>query len=169
MAKHTEHIIEEHSIGEDFELDLEEFAPVPISGAALDEAKELEQALEITPLSPLELQIAEERLNNVTPTDISKRLGLPIKVVRSVLARQNVRAYIKDITEAITSSNKDIRIQLMAAIIEKKIAEEGLTSDLDLATLLKMQDDMGKVKEQADLGNQGNVMVNILNSITKGN
>jgi len=141
------------------------------SDKALEEAANLLEVVEqdVEPLSPLELEVAEERLNGIAFADIAKRLGLSLKVVRLVLGRPRVKAYIKDISESITANNKDVRMAIMSQLIEQKLEEEGLTSKLDLATLLQMQDSMGKVKEQAEVGGQNNVMINILNAISKDN
>ena len=163
MVDHKEHVV-----GNDV-IEIEE-ANLDFPINTLEHTKELEELeMEVvaTPLSPLELAIAEEKLNNISMKAISKRLGVSEKIVRIVLSRRHVKAYIKDIFEEVTAASKDERIQLMASIIANKLEEEGITSKLDLATLLQLQDSMGKVKEQADTGSQNNVMINILNSIRK--
>ncbi len=163
MAEHQEHIVGEDEIEITEELE----ASLPIVVEHPEEVALIEEGARLKPLSPLELQIAEESLNRVAAKDISKRLGVSLKVVRIVLGRSHVKIYIKDVFEAVSTSNKDIRIQLMSSLIEKKLEEEGLTSKLDLGTLLQMQDSMLKVEEQASLGSQGNIMVNILQAIRK--
>ena len=160
MTEHKEHIV-----GAD-ELEIpEEYLPVVTEHPT--EVALIEEEYAKTPLSPLELQIAEEKLNNVAPKAIAKRLGISDKVVRIVLARHHVKVYIKDVFESVTAADKDMRMQLMAAMIEEKMATEGISSKLDLAQLVQILDSMGKVKEAADAGSQGSVMINILNSIRK--
>ena len=159
----------EHVVG-DGEIEIAEdelYLPEIVVNEHTDEILALERELEVTPLSPLEMQIAEEKLNNVTHKAIATRLGVSDKIVRVVLGRMHVKKYIKDIFESVTAADKEQRMQLMAALIEQKMAEEGITSKLDLAQLIQMLDSMGKVKEQADVGSQGNVMINILNNIRK--
>jgi len=171
MMEHHEHVIGEPIDITDKEMKEMEQALVvaDISEASpevLAEARSIEVE-EVNLLSPLELQIAEEKLNNISPRDIARRLGISDKVVRIVLARNNVRRYIKDIFDSVTSADKEMRMQLMAAMIENKMEDEGINSKLDLAQLIQMLDGMGKVKEQADVGSQGSVMINILNQISK--
>lgn len=164
MAIHHEHVVGDNEI----ELEeTEEFFPVAIDPVYKGEVELLEQELSLSPLSPLEMQIAEEKLNNVTNKDIAKRLGVSDKVVRVVLGRTSVKRYIREVFDSVTSADKEQRMQLMAALIEQKMATEGITSKLDLAQLIQMLDSMGKVKEQADVGSQGNIMVNILNNLRK--
>ena len=164
----TTHI--EHSVGDgEIELteeDLQEHLP-EVTNVHTKELAVLEAEASITPLSPLELQIAEEKLDNIAPRAIAKRLGISDKVVRLVLSRGHVKKYVKDVFDAVTAADKDMRMQLMAAMIEQKMAEEGISSKLDLAQLIQMLDSMGKVKEQAEAGSQGSVMINILNTIKK--
>ena len=162
--QHLEHVVGDGEI----EISEEElYLPEVVVNEHTDEILALEKELEVTPLSPLEMQIAEEKLNNVTHKAIATRLGVSDKIVRVVLGRMHVKKYIKDIFESVTAADKEQRMQLMAALIEQKMAEEGITSKLDLAQLIQMLDSMGKVKEQADVGSQGNVMINILNNIRK--
>ena len=127
----------------------------------------IEEAAQVSPLSQLELAIAEEKLNNISNVDIAKRLGISSKVVRIVLGRKHVKAYINDVFESVTAASKEARMQLMAQIIENKMQEDGVTSNLDLAQLIQIMDGMGKLKEQTELGAQNNVMINILNAISK--
>ena len=146
-----------------------ELALAPASGlnvTAIQEAKEVEETVNNL-LSPLELQIAEEKLNNVSPRDIARRLGVSDKVVRIVLARKAVRMYIADVFNSVTAADKEMRMQLMAAMIENKMEEEGVTSGLDLAQLVQMLDSMGRVQEQADTGSQSSIMINILSKLSK--
>lgn len=164
MMEHHEHIVGEGSIEID---DAELEAMLPVVCEHTEEVALMEKELEVTPLSPLELQIAEEKLNNITHKDIAKRLGVSDKVVRLVLSRNHVKKYIKEVFESVTAADKEQRMQLMAALIEQKMSEEGITSKLDLAQLIQMLDSMGKVAEQADIGSQGNVMIQILNNIKK--
>jgi len=166
MLEHKEHIVGADEIEIEDE-DLELALPVVINENT-KEIVALEKELEVSPLSPLEMQIAEEKLNNISHKAIAKRLGVSDKIVRVVLSRSHVKRYIKDVFEAVTSADKDMRMQLMAALIENKMAEEGITSKLDLAQLIQMLDSMGKVKETAEVGSQGSVMINILNNIKKG-
>ena len=164
MTQHLEHFVGENEIEltEDIEVLLPEVLP-----QFPKEIEAITKELEVSPLSPLELQIAEEKLNNVAPKAIAKRLGVSDKVVRIVLSRTHVKKYIKEVFDSITSADKDMRMQLMAAMIENKMAEEGISSKLDLAQLIQILDGMGKVKEQSDVGSQGNVMINILNNLQK--
>jgi DNA-binding CsgD family transcriptional regulator len=141
-------------------------APNALEETAKQEVASIEQE-ETALLSPLEMQIAEEKLNNISNRDIARRLGVSDKVVRIVLSRRRVRAYVKDVFDSVTTADKEMRMQLMAAMIENKMEEEGINSKLDLAQLVQMLDTMGKTKEQADLGSQGNVMINILNNLKK--
>lgn len=160
----------EHVMGEDINISVDDIENLPIVSNNEDFSSELqaiEKEAEVSPLSPLELSIAEERLNNVSNRDIARRLGVSDKVVRIVLSRHHVRSYIKEVFEAVTTADKELRMQLMASMIENKMAEEGVTSKLDLAQLVQMLDSMGKVKEQADVGSQGSVMINILNTLQK--
>ena len=162
--QHLEHVVGDGEI----EISEEElYLPEVVVNEHTDEILALEKELEVTPLSPLEMQIAEEKLNNVTHKAIATRLGVSDKIVRVVLGRTHVKKYIKDVFESVTAADKEQRMQLMAALIEQKMSEEGITSKLDLGTLLQMLDSMGRVKEQADTGSQGSVMINILNQIKK--
>ena len=165
MLKHNEHIVGEDEI-EINEEEMELSLPVVVNEHTV-EVQNIEKEAEVTPLSPLELEIAEKKLNNIAPNAIAKQLGLSMKVVRIVLGRAHVKKYVKTVFDAVTSADKDIRIQLMASLIANKMEEEGVTSKLDLAQLLAMQDSMLKVQEQSDLGGQNNIMVNILNQIKK--
>ena len=162
--EHKEHIVgHDELILQESDLDME----IIVSPEFTGELAAIEEELKVTPLSPLELQIAEEKLNNIAPRAIAKRLGVSDKVVRIVLARHHVKVYIKDVFDSVTAADKDMRMQLMAAMIEEKMATEGISSKLDLAQLVQIIDSMGKVKEQADTGSQGSVMINILNNIRK--
>ena len=157
----------EHSVG-DGEIEIEDFdniVPVVIN-EHINEIAIIEEGTTST-LSPLELQIAEEKLNNIAPRNIAQRIGVSDKVVRIVLSRAHVKKYIKEVFDAVTTADKEMRMQLMAAMIEEKMATEGITSKLDLAQLVQMLDSMGKVKEQADVGSQGSVMINILNTLKR--
>ena len=165
MLEHKEHIVGADEIEID-EGDLELALPVVVN-ENVSEIVALEKEMEVTPLSPLELQIAEEKLNGIAPKDIAKRLGISDRIVRVVLSRGHVKRYIKDVFEAVTSADKDMRMQLMAALIENKMEQEGITSKLDLAQLIQILDSMGKVKETAEVGSQGSVMIQILNNIKK--
>ena len=165
MLKHNEHIVGEDAL-EINEEDLEVNLPM-VTNEHGAEVLEVEKEAMITPLSPLELQLATEKLNNIAPKAIAKRLGVSDKVVRIVLARPHVKKYIKDVFDAVTSADKTHRMQLMAAMIENKMEEEGINSKLDLAQLIQILDGMGKVAETAEVGGQGSVMVNILNQIKK--
>ena len=162
MATHEEHIVGNGEIEITEELE----ASLPIVVEHPEEVAVIEEEV-TSPLSPLELQIAEEKLDNIAPRAISKRLGVSDKVVRIVLARPHVKRYIKDVFDSVTAADKDMRMQLMAALIEQKMAEEGINSKLDLAQLIQILDSMGKVKEAAEAGSQGSVMINILNQIKK--
>ncbi len=166
--EHHEHILGEPilNVTEGMLQEGADMLPVVIDKEIQKEVEIVEsEALNV--LSPLEAQIAEEKLNNIAPKDIAKRLGISDKVVRIVLGRRRVQKYIKDVFDSVTAADKENRIQLMAQVIENKIAEEGISSDVDLANLLQMLDSMLKVKEQSDLGTQNNVMINVLNQITK--
>ncbi len=163
MLEHKEHIVG----AEDIEITEEDLGMDLVINEHIDEVVALEKELEVSPLSPLELQVAEEKLNNIAPKAIAKRLGVSDKVVRVILSRHHVKKYIKEVFDAVTSADKDMRMQLMASLIENKMLEEGVSSKLDLAQLIQMLDSMGKVKEQADTGSQGSVMINILNNLKK--
>lgn len=165
MLDHHEHIVGEDEI-ELTEEEMELSLPTVINEHQR-ELEIIEEEIKVSPLSPLELQIAEEKLNGIAPKAIAKRLGVSDKVVRIILGRSHVKKYVKDVFDAVTSADKEHRMQLMAALIENKMTEEGITSKLDLAQLIQILDGMGKVKEQADVGSQGNVMINILNQIKK--
>jgi len=164
----------EHSIGEPIDItesDIKEMEeainlPVEVTEGLLAEAEVIEEVT-TTLLSPLELKVAEEKLNNISPRDIARRLGVSDKVVRIILGRRNVKAYVKDVFDSVTAADKEMRMQLMAQMIENKMEEEGVSSGLDLAQLVQILDNMGKVKESADVGSQNNVMINILNQISK--
>ncbi len=166
--EHHEHILGEPilNVTEGMLQEGTDMLPVAIDKEIQKEV-EIVEAEALNVLSPLEAQIAEEKLNNIAPKDIAKRLGISDKVVRIVLGRRRVQKYIKDVFDSVTAADKENRIQLMAQVIENKIAEEGISSDIDLANLLQMLDSMLKVKEQSDLGTQNNVMINVLNQITK--
>lgn len=162
---HNEHIVGEGEI--EFSPELEEELNLPVVNEHTQELSVIEDELAVSPLSPLEMQIAEEKLNNVAPKAIAIRLGVSDKVVRIILGRMHVKKYIKDVFESVTAADKEQRMQLMAGLIEQKMAEEGVTSKLDLAQLIQILDSMGKVKEQADVGSQGSVMINILNTLKR--
>ena len=165
MGLHHEHIVGEGEIElteEEMELSLPSVIP-----QHPEELATLEAELAVSPLSPLELQIAEEKLNNIAPKAIAKRLGVSMKVVRVILGRTHVKQYVKDVFDAVTAADKNLRMQLMAQMIENKMAEDGINSKLDLAQLVQILDGMGKVKEQAAEGSQGSVMINILQNLRK--
>ena len=158
----------EHSVGDgEIELTEEEVELMLPVAQHPKEVAAIEDDLETHPLSPLEMQVAEEKLNNVAPKAIAKRLGISDKVVRVILSRHHVKKYIKEVFDAVTAADKDMRMQLMAQMIENKMEEEGITSKLDLAQLVQILDGMGKVKEQAAEGSQGSVMINILQSLKR--
>jgi len=166
--EHHKHVLGDN---EDFNVSEEvierQLVEMPDTDIDRNEVRVIEESAQVSPLSQLELAIAEEKLNNISNIDIAKRLGISGKVVRIVLGRKHVKEYINDVFESVTAASKEARIQLMAQIIENKMQEEGVTSNLDLAQLIQIMDGMGKLKEQTELGAQNNVMINILNAISK--
>ncbi len=164
--EHHEHIVGEGEI-ELSDVEVEELSMDLVVSPHTTEIETLELEGMVSPLSPLELQIAEEKLNNVPIKSIPKRIGVSDKVVRVVLGRNHVKKYIKDVFDSVTSADKEMRMQLMAQMIENKMEEEGISSKLDLAQLVQILDGMGKVKEQAAESSQGSVMINILNTLKK--
>jgi predicted transcriptional regulator len=126
-----------------------------------------------TPLSMLELYVAELKLKGYSPKKIANKLGVTEAAVRRTLNSKPVRDYIKQVTEGVKETLKEEMIILMRKTIEDKIKyiEDKYDGDFskatrkDLPDLLKMLDDMMKEEEKAKLGTSQNIFVSILNQV----
>ena len=124
-------------------------------------------------MTPIEREIAFNIAEGVRHNAIAELLGVDVRTVKLISNRARVKAFVTEYVEETTAILKDKREQLLAQIIEAKldkIDNMADASELDIAHLLVMQDNMGKEKEKAKLqsGNQ-NQIVNILQLIKKDN
>ena len=124
-------------------------------------------------MTPLEREIAFNLAEGVRHGAIAEMLNLDVRTVKIISRRKHVREFVKEYVEETTAMLKSKREQYLAQIIEAKldkIVDMADASNLDIATLLMMQDTMGREREKAKLqaGNQ-NQVINVLQLIKKDN
>ena len=122
-------------------------------------------------MTPLEREIAFNIAEGVRHGAIADLLDIDVRTVKLISNRKRVKAFVTEYVEETTALLKAKREQTLAQIIEAKLDRiDNLAdaSDLDVAQLLMMQDNMGKEREKAKLqaGNQNQVL-NILQLIKK--
>jgi len=122
-------------------------------------------------MTPLEREVAFNLAEGVRHNAIAELLGIDVRTVKIISRRPHVKSFVTEYVEETTAMLKAKREQYLAQIIEAKldkIADMSEASDLDIATLLMMQDTMGREKEKAKLqaGNQ-NQVINVLQLIRK--
>jgi len=127
------------------------------------------------PLTLVERVICEMRADKKTNSVIASELGLSITVIKRVLAKEYVKAFLKDLINAQYDLTKEYRLEIMDKIIKSKMeqVERDLEGDFskatrkDLVDLLLIQDSMLKEREKKELGTNEDTYITLLQQIVK--
>ena len=151
-------------------LQVEPPVPPPKSYAKLDDIRN-DYGNKALFLTSLELEVAINSASGMLPHRIAELLGVDTKTVRIITNRRPVKEFIDDYVAEVTTARKANRIAKLAGIIDaklEKITDLSEASDLDIAVLMNMLDNMQKEEEKVRL-NQSNTnqVLDVLKAITK--
>jgi len=146
-------------------------APPAVSQFIDDENIQKNYGNQILFLSPLEREIAVNVAEGMRYATIAKIMNMQTNEVKLIANRKHVRKFINEFVKDTTVALKASRIRTLSQIIEaklNKVNDMADASELDVATLMMMLDNMQKEQEKAELlkSNQTNVL-NVLSQLKK--
>jgi len=155
----------------DVEVVVAKPAPPAVSKFVDDDNVQKNYGNAILFLTPLERKIAVNVAEGMRYPTIAKLFDMQTNEVKLIANRKHVRKFINDFVKDTTVALKASRIATLSQIIEAKldkVHDMADASEMDVAALMVMLDNMQKEAEKAELqkGNQ-TTMLNVLSQLRK--